>query len=156
MSTYRFKIPAPVRDMFGPLPEGDYAFTVTECAEPYESKAGNLVLPLKLSILPDKVPVFANPWAGKDKNGNARDGIAEFLVCVNRAPKEGQEPNWFKVVGAKGHCRLKTEIAQIGSLQGKEVNKVSFFHTPKQIESVPKIAKAESVQAETEPDDIPF
>lgn len=169
MSTYRFQKPPP-RPAFGPLAEGDYQFVVAECDEPYESKAGNQVLPVKLTIQPDGTPVFDNPWAGTDKNGAERDGIAEFLLAVNRAPKPGQEPNWRSVVGAKGKCHLKVVIAEQGNLAGKEVNKVAWYFVPKQVGPTteqqtytePEAKKAaQAVQTaaggdEMEPDDIPF
>ena len=132
MSTYRFKAPPPA-PTFGPLPEGDYDYTVAECGEPYESAAGNTVLPVKLTIQPDGTPVFSNPWKGTDRTGKDRDGIAEFLISCNRAPAEGEEPLWRRVVGARGRCRLKIEIAGKGVLEGKEVNKVAWFYAPKQI-----------------------
>jgi hypothetical protein len=171
MSTYRFDDP-PARPNFGPLKEGDYSFVVSECDEPYQSKAGNYVLPLKLSIQPDGTPVFDNPWAGTDKNGDDRDGIAEFLLAVNRAPARGQEPNWSKVVGAKGKCRLKVVIAEQGNLAGKEVNKVAWYYRPKEVgptaqqapqtysepeaRKAAKAAQAAAGSSDIEPDDIPF
>ena len=113
-------------------PEGDYHFVIAECGEPYE-KNGKWILAVKLAIQPDGMPVFANPWAGTDKNGETRDGIAELLLAVNRAPKKGAEPDWQSLVGAKGKCRLKVEIAQMGALAGKEVNKVHYFYRPKEV-----------------------
>jgi hypothetical protein len=171
MSTYRFNDP-PARPNFGPLKEGDYSFVVAQCDEPYQSSAGNWVLPLKLSIQPDGTPVFDNPWAGTDRNGDDRDGIAEFLLAVNRAPARGQEPNWSKVAGAKGKCHLKVVIAEKGTLAGKEVNKVGWYFIPKQVgpaaaqapqsysnEEFNKAAKqtqAAAAGGDIEPDDIPF
>lgn len=167
MSNYRFKAPPP-QPTFGPLPEDDYDYVVAECGEPYESAAGNTVLPVKLSIQPDGAPVFSNPWKGTDKNGKDRDGIAEFLISCNRAPKEGEEPNWTKVVGARGRCRLKVEVAAKGALAGKEVNKVAWFYAPKQLQPGQSYTKAQAEQiradavkaaggpSEDEPNDIPF
>jgi len=173
MSNYRYR-GEPEERVFGALPEGDYQFVVTEIDEPYTNpKSGNDVLPVKLSILPQGVPVFANPWCGTDKNGDDRDGIAEFLLAINRVPKIGEEPDWKRCTGAKGKCRLKVEIAQQGSLAGKEINKVAWFHRPKQIgpsatpEQPPTYSKAQAEQtakqtqaaaapSNVEPDDIPF
>jgi hypothetical protein len=176
MSSYRFNDP-PARPNFGPLKEGDYSFVVASCDEPYQSSAGNWVLPLKLSIQPDGTPVFDNPWAGTDRNGDDRDGIAEFLLAVNRAPARGQEPNWSKVAGAKGKCHLKVVIAEKGTLAGKEVNKVGWYFIPKQVgpaatqepqsysnEEFNKAAKQQVARSAgpaasdlaVEPDDIPF
>jgi hypothetical protein len=165
MSTYRYKEPSGQRPITGPLPESDYQFVVTSAGEPYESKAGNLVLPLELLIKPHDVRVFANPWAGKTSAGEERDGIAEFLLCINRVPKVGTEPNWQSLVGAKGMCRLRVETARAGALAGSPVNKVAWFHAPKQIEAgraqISQIqeqvrAKAGRGVSGTEPDDIPF
>jgi hypothetical protein len=133
MSNYRYR-GEPEQRVFGPLPEGDYQFVVAEIDEPYTNpKSGNDVLPVKLSIQPQGVPVFANPWTGTDKNRVKRDGIAEFLLAINRTPALGAEPDWKRLVGAKGKCRLKVEIAAQGSLAGKEVNKVAWFHRPRQV-----------------------
>jgi hypothetical protein len=172
MSNYRYR-GEPEQRVFGALPEGDYQFVVAEIDEPYTNpKSGNDVLPVKLSILPQGVPVFVNPWCGTDKNGDDRDGIAEFLLAINRVPKIGEEPDWKRLVGAKGKCRLKVEIAQQGSLAGKEVNKVAWFHRPKQIgpaaaqapqnyskpevEKAASAAQAAAAPSDVEPDDIPF
>jgi hypothetical protein len=123
---------APESRAFGPLPQGDYSFVVSSADEPY-FKNEKWILAVKLTIQPQGVPVFANPWSGIDRNGEDRDGIAEFLLAVNRAPAPGDEPEWGRLIGAKGKCRLKVEIAQAGALEGKEVNKVAFFHRPKQV-----------------------
>ena len=180
MSNYRFQKPPP-RPEFGPLPEGDYFFVVSECGEPHysESGTGNLVLNLKLSIQPEGIPVFANPWARTEESvvQDGRDGIAEFLLCINRAPKDGEEPNWKALVGAKGKCRLTTEKAKQGALAGKDVNKVHYFYTPKlakegaaekpsatqQSFTTSDFQKARAKQqmatagaGEPEPDDIPY
>jgi hypothetical protein len=166
--TYKY-LGAPEARIMGPLPAGDYTFQVTEVGEVYESKAGHLVLPVKLTIQPQGVPIFANCWTGVDKNGENRDGIAEFLICVNRAPEVGEEPNWTGIVGARGKCRLKVEIAQMGALAGKEVNKVAWFHRPKQVgpttegpvdkewaEARRRSKQGANAPDEIEPDDIPF
>src|SRR5258707_10403390 len=152
MSNYRYQ-GEPEQRVFGALREGDYQFVVAEIDEPYTNpKSGNDVLPVKLSIQPQGVPVFANPWCGTDKIG--------------------EEPDWKRLVGAKGKCRLKVEIASQGSLAGKEVNKVAWFHRPKQVgptaeqpppsysePEVKKAAKAAQAAAggdDLAPDDIPF
>jgi hypothetical protein len=170
--SYKFKEPAP-RPVFGALAEGDYGFTVTSYDQPYV-KNEHWILPVKLAIQPDGTPVFANPWSGLTKDGEERDGIAEFLICINRAPKVGEEPDWDEVVGARGRCRLKIEIAQRGALAGKEVNKVAFFHAPKQVGSIAEervkrhsqeeynqarrvaAKKAKDPDLDVAPDDIPF
>jgi hypothetical protein len=174
IKTYKY-LGEPDARVMGALPAGDYAFQIAEVNDVYESKAGNLVLPVKITIQPQGVPVFANCWVGRDKDGNERDGIAELLLSVNRTPKVGEEPDWDKLVGARGRCRLKVEIAQAGALAGKDVNKVSFFLRPKQVgpttnqsqsfteaeieKSQAAIAKVLGVKdpaLEVEPDDIPF
>jgi len=170
MSSYRYT-GEPAARTFGALPEGDYNFVVATADEPYTNrKSGNLVLPLRLNILPDMVPVFANPWCGTDRNGEERDQIAEFLLSVSRTPKVGEEPNWAKLVGARGKCRIKVEIAQQGALAGREVNKVAFFHRPKQVgpAAEQEVSKDEFARArkeaaqragapnDLEPEDIPF
>jgi hypothetical protein len=104
--------------------------------------------------------VFANPWAGTTKDGEARDGIAEFLLSVNRAPKVGEEPDWKRLVGAKGRCRLKVEVAQVGALAGSQVNRVAYFHAPRQVEAQLKEQQKKPVNkinpASEDPDEIPF
>jgi hypothetical protein len=175
MSTYKYMGP-PEQKIFGALPEGEYQFTVAMADPPYEKENGNLVMSVKLTILPDNVPVFCNPWQGTDRNGEPHDQIAEFLLAVNRVPKIGEEPKWSALVGARGRCKLIQEIAQQGKLAGKPVNKVSFFHRPREAgptseqpqarsftkEEVEKSRKATSKKAErdpdldVEPDEIPF
>jgi hypothetical protein len=170
MSDYKFREP-PARPVFelGPLTEGDYSFTVVECGEPYRSKAGNLVLPLRLRIEPSGISVFSHPWQGVDKNGEERDQISEFLLCINRAPDIGREPDWPSIRGAKGMCYLRSKIAEQGALAGKPVNVVHYFHTPKEV-GPPKTSftKAEFEQMrknqekvsrgpqKDDPDSIPF
>ena len=168
---------APEARVFGPLPEGDYSFVVSSADEPY-FKNDKWILAVKLTIQPQGIPVFANPWSGTDRNGEDRDGIAEFLLAINRAPAPGDEPEWGRLIGAKGKCRLKVEIAAQGSLAGKEVNKVAWFHRPKQVgpsaevprqsfteqeikESQAAISKVlggvpKDPDLDVEPDDIPF
>src|SRR5215471_13586440 len=160
------------RKVFGPLPPGDYDFTVSECGEPYQKQNGNWVLQVRLAIQPGGETVFATPWSGRDRNGEDRDGIGDFLISVNRAPALGKEPDWRKLERTRGRCRLKIETAQMGALAGKEVNKVAFFHHPKEIVQ-PAADKQQSVSQEeynqtlkarrkadpdleVEPDDIPF
>jgi hypothetical protein len=132
MSTYRYK-GTPQERVFGALPAGDYGFVVSEAGEPYTSGSGNQVLKVRLSILPTGTTVWAHPWCGVDKNGDERDGIAEFLAAVNRLPVIGAEPDWRKLHGARGRCRLKVEIAALGALAGKEVNAVDRFYRPKEL-----------------------
>jgi hypothetical protein len=158
----------PESRVFGPLPQGDYSFVVSTADEPY-FKNDKWILAVKLTIQPQGIPIFANPWSGIDRNGEDRDGIAEFLLAVNRAPAPGDEPEWGRLIGAKGKCRLKVEIAAQGSLAGKEVNKVAWFHRPKQVgptaeqppssyspAEVNKAAQAAAGGDDLEPDDIPF
>ena len=165
MNTYKYQGPPQVARPIGPLPEGEYDFEVTDCQEPYESKAGNWVLPLKLAILPSRVPVFSNPWTGTTKQGEFRDNIAEFLLSVSRTPAIGQEPDWPKVIGARGRCRLSVEIAEQGSLKGQPVNRTAWFHVKRETVVGHELDKykqrAEIIQPkgqveEVEPDDIPF
>ena len=161
MDTYRFG-GGEQRKPVGPLAPGDYHFVVAECGEPYPKQSGNWVVQARLSILPGGETVFATPWSGTDKNGEERDGIGSFLLAVNRAPgNKGDVPDWSKIAGAKGKCRLKVEVAQMGSLAGQEVNKVAFFYEPKQLkvplsEHLPDKLQQAKQQAAEEPDDIPF
>jgi hypothetical protein len=170
-STYRFHQPAP-RPTLGPLPDGDYNFIVAACDRPGIKASGNLVLAVKLSIQPEGIPVFANPWARTDQSltQDGRDDIAVFLLCINRAPRDGEEPDWDSLVGARGKCHLKQEEAKMGALAGKMVNKVAWFHVPKQIgpqaQAPQNVSKSQFDQArqqaaknaglEHEPTDIPF
>lgn len=141
--------------VFGALPDGDYAFVISLADPPYQ-KNDKWIMSVKIMIEPQGVPVFANPWTGNTKDGEFRDGIGDLLVAVNRAPAVGQEPNWAKLVGAKGKVRLKTEIAQMGALAGKEVNKVAFFHRPHQLTKEPLAKELPKVgpQPPAEPDDL--
>ena len=133
MSDYRFQNPPERSTQLSPLEPGEYDFTVQDCdPEPYESKAGNQVLAVRLSIPPSAFPIFAYPWSGTTRDGEYRDGIAEFLLCIDRAPAVGQEPDWSKIPGAKGRCRLEVEIAEKGALKGQPINRVAWFHLKRQ------------------------
>jgi hypothetical protein len=158
---YKYKTPS-TSQTFGPLAPGDYTFEVTRCDEPRQNDRGNLVLSLRLAILPNRVTVFAHPWAGTDKRGEYRDSIAEFLLCVGRAPQEGEEPDWDSIVGARGRCRIKTEVAERGKLAGQLVNVVAWFHRPSENVrfqnevSNPQVLEDAQGDGESEPDSIPF
>ena len=153
---------------FGPLPAGDYNFIVIGCDEPYKKESGNWVCRLLLAIQPGGEKVFDQVWSGQTRDGESRDGIGDFLLAVNRAPKKGSAVDWPKVVGARGKCRLKVELAQQGTLAGKEVNKVHYYHKPKEVgPTAPKTyskEEAESAQGQAvknaggddEPIEIPF
>ena len=130
MSTYIYQDPKE-RAVFGPLAEGDYTYAVASCGVPYQ-KNDKWIVSVRLSIQPGGETVFCNPWSGNTKEGEYRDGIAEFLQSCNRAPKAGTEPDW-DIEGARGRCRLKIEIAKLGALAGKEVNRVERFYAPKQV-----------------------
>ena len=86
-------------------------------------------------------------------------------------PALNSEPDWKAIIGARGKCRLKIEIAQAGALEGKEVNKVAFFHRPKEIkasnvspeeykrlheEQRQRAAALDRSALTPDPDDIPF
>jgi hypothetical protein len=160
----------PEERSIGPLADGDYDFVVTQCGEPYESKAGNLVLSVELEIQGSrKVTVFYNPWVGVDKNGEKRDGVADFLHAINRVPKIGEEPRWDKLAGARGRLRLTTEIAGAGKYQGQSINKVHYLYRPRvaagsETNTVTTYSSDEVKQARedvarragAEPTDIPF
>jgi len=145
---------------FGPLPPGDYAFTVAECGEPYLKENGHWVLKIRLAIEPGGETVWAQPWSGETSTGETRDGIGQFLICCNRAPALSTAPDWEKVAGARGKCRLKVEKAQAGALEGKERNAVAFFHAPKEVgparEGLPPKLQKMKQEADEEPTDIPF
>jgi hypothetical protein len=171
MNSYRFSGGEQRRAVSGPLAEGDYNFEVAEYEQPYQKANGNWVLKVRLMIQGQLV--FDQPWSGTDKNDQERDGIGEFLLAINRAPKnKGDEPDWHTIEGARGKCRLKVEIAQMGTLAGKEVNRVAYYYRPKQIGpaaevsrqsySSQEVAKANKAAQEAiggddiAPDDIPF
>lgn len=169
-STYRFKQPPARSEASELLPVGDYIYVVTECEYgPNESKSGNgVTLKIKISIQPSGRIIFAQPWTGRDRNGVDRDGIAEFLLSCNRAPKVGEEPDWSKVTGAKGKCRLKIDKDQ----NEIDRNSVHYFYRPKQANLSPQEGKQQSFSqsefekarakqtkasgSEPEPDNIPY
>jgi hypothetical protein len=164
--TYRFQPPTSTSAPGGALlAPGDYVFVVTSCEPPHlNTKSGNLVCSVELSIQPDGQKIFANPWAGKDKNGVVRDDIAIFLVAISRAPKPGAEPDWERCVGGKGRCKLKVE----DDLNGVPRNRVAYFHVPKVAGPAASTAEFEQARSKAvanaggnidlgrEPDDIPF
>jgi hypothetical protein len=169
---YQFEEPPP-RPEFVLLPEGDYSFIVTEADEPSKNANGNWVLHLTLSIQPSGTPVWANPWAGTDRLGEKRNQIAEFLICINRKPKEDEDVDWDSLVGAKGKCRIvQREEKREGAYKGKLRNEVHYFYTPKAVKTgapqeekqqsfsqsdFQKARKQQQVSAgEPEPSDIPY
>jgi hypothetical protein len=171
MSDYIYREENQVRDPRKALPEGDYAFEVIRCQEPTYSKSGrgNLVLTVTLQInVPTRDQVMAWPWAGTTSSGEVRDGIGEFLRAVNCAPKSGTEPDWDRIIGAKGRCHLRVETVEIGAFKGIEQNKVDYFHTPKAVgpgagetkwsktEYAELTKKSVPKQEDDEPEDIPF
>jgi hypothetical protein len=125
-------------------------------------------LPVVLEIQGSrKITVFYNPWVGTDKNGEKRDGIADFLHAIARVPKLGTEPRWSSLEGARGRLRLTTEIAQQGKYQGQSLNKVHYLYRPHVAagsETVTTYSSDEVKQARdetahragNEPDNIPF
>ena len=173
MTNYTFRGGNEKPAFSGPLPEGDYPFEIADYEEPYQKDNGNFVLKVRLKI--EGQTIFDAPWSGKQSDGTPRDGIGEFLLCVNRAPaKIGEEPDWRKLVGARGKCRLKVEVAEKGKLAGKEVNRIGWYYRPREIgptappeasqtntrEQVEAIKKETLRRArggpEDEPSDIPF
>jgi hypothetical protein len=139
----------------GPLPEDDYSFSVEDYTEPYQKDNGNWVLKVRLTIKGQTV--FDQPWSGQQSDGTPRDGIGEFLLCVNRAPKQGAEPDWRKLQGAHGKCRLKIEIAEKGKLAGKEINRVAWYYRPRELGPVsPPAAPKRPAPGADEPNNIPF
>jgi hypothetical protein len=145
------------------LPEGDYGFTISDFDPPYQKSDGKWVLKVRLEILGQTI--FDAVWSGETSTGEQRDQIGELLLCVNRAPALGEEPDWRRIAGAKGKCHLKVEIAQQGALAGKQRNVVSFYYRPKEIGPTTEIKqdfnpeeltkqKAQSAKAAGKPDDI--
>jgi hypothetical protein len=119
------------RQNFGPLPPGDYTFSVLS-ADP-EYKNDKWILHLKLAIHPGGDWVWAHPWSGTTSSGDERDGVGDFLLAINHAPAIGKEPAWDELIGARGRVRLKLETAP-EAFGGKPRAVVAFFHKPKQIE----------------------
>lgn len=171
MNSYRFGGGETRRPISGPLPEGDYGFEVTDYQPVYQKDNGNWVLRITLQIEDHKI--FDQCWSGRDKNGEKRDGIGELLLCVNRAPpKKDQEPDWRKLIGAHGKCRLKVEVAQMGALAGKERNRVAWYYRPKEVGPGTEVKQEETNEQwaerqrrskqeagapdDIEPEDIPF
>lgn len=158
---YRFKKPPP-RPTSDLLPAGDYAFTVMEAGEPYQKNNGHWVISLRLAVGPTKVSVFYSPWSGLDRNGEERDQIAEFLIAVNREPKEGERPNWQGLVGARGNAKFKVGRDN----KGIERNEVHYVLTPKPLSTSSaefeglkeQQRKASEGEAKDQPeaDDIPY
>jgi hypothetical protein len=103
----------------------------------------------------------------KDKNGDEFEKIAQFLKASNRAPAPGEEPNWSKLVGAKGRAHIKVEKAEQGKLIGKLVNRVAYYVFATDIKPARVLTNDEARQVKqgvpisgpggnNEPDDIPF
>lgn len=162
-TNYRYQEPSkPILELLSP---GEYEFTVLESEPPkLKETTGNFVMAVKLSVGPQHKHVYDYPWSGE-----SGDKIAGFLKSCNRAPEPGKEPNWSRIVGAKGRCRIKVEPAK-GDFG--ESNKVSYYvfakdvkegapqsFTPSQVASgeisTRKAAHDPDLDP-TEPDSIPF
>jgi hypothetical protein len=164
-NAYKFSGGSEPKGFSGLLKPGDYGFQVQDFTGPYQKETdGKWVVKLRLSILPEGQTVFSSAWTGTDRNGENRDGIGDFLISINRAPPPGAQPDWEHIIGAKGRCRLKIEVAQQGKLAGKEVNRVAFFHRPRELspetydphEFEQKMRESAQGGSGEEPDDIPF
>ena len=179
MKTYHFNQP-PERSQQerGALldPAIPHQFTVLEVIEePHPSKGNpdNFVLSLKLEVGKEKVWIWDYPWSGTTSDGTQRDGIAEFLIACNRAPKPGQVPNWGKVPGAKGMCKIKHELQTQGAREGEMRERIAFYFAPKQadtgkdpmegqsasaseFEKARKAGAAKSARTEPEEDSLPY
>ena len=180
MKTYHFNQP-PERSQQerGALldPAIPHPFTVLEVIEePHPSKGNpdNFVLSLKLEVGKEKVWIWDYPWSGTTSDGTERDGIAEFLIACNRAPKRGQVPNWEKVPGAKGMCKIKHEKQTQGERAGEMRERIAFYFAPKQgetsksypmegqsmsaseFEKARKAGAAKSARTEPEEDSLPY
>jgi hypothetical protein len=153
--------------VFGARPAGIYQFLVDDFELPHKSEKGNWVLPVKLILMPDGNIIFDNPWTGVDKNGNKKDGIAEFLTAIDRLPEKGKAPDWGRVRNARGTCKLKVVIAEQGNLAGQEVNKVAWYILPKPGDLQPENRQqfprsevypsgAKPTTTDDDPDDIPL
>jgi hypothetical protein len=160
MSDYVYQEPqgGPAFDL---LPEGQYPYIVTGVlSEPYQTNAGNTVLPLKLAVGPGKNTIWDYPSAGKTGGGQPYDNIAPFLKSCGRNPAPGQRADLTEraLVGARGICQIKIEIAGGGQLKGKEVNKVHYYIFDAKAKPVQQSMPVQRQQPpdDTEPDDIPF
>jgi hypothetical protein len=153
MSDYVFH--KPVQPTVGPLPEGKYKFTVIDVSDDYTSTVGNIVLPVKIEVGPEKVWIYDNRVKGKTKKGKEFDNIAPFLMAIGRYPKEGEFANISAayLVGATGEVMIKTEKAEAGKLAGKLVNKVAYYIWD---QTSSDTSTAIVPGGQVDPDDIPF
>jgi hypothetical protein len=139
-----------------PLPAGNYDFEILDYTGPYRNVNGRFVLKLELQI--EGRRVFDQVWSGKTSAGEPRDGIGDLLRAVNCAPPEGEEPDWPKLIGSLGRCRLKVAVAEAGASAGKPINRVGWYLAPKQIDPAASAKKEEEDELEPEGDEdsIPF
>lgn len=147
--TNRYKYSEPeAASTFSVLPPGEYNFQILNVESPYTKDNGNIVLTVKLNV--DKnTHVYDRPWCGKDKNDKFTDKIAQLLKAVNRAPAVGQEPDWRKLVGAKGRV-----VVKVGSWEGRERNEVDHYVFALDIKQ--STQPSGPVDTDNAPDDIPF
>jgi hypothetical protein len=153
------------------LPEGDYDFRISTAQEPYyKADTERWVMKCLLYIEPKGHEVYYQPstaLSGLDRDGVKRDAIGDLFIAVNRAPKQGEEIEVGRLIGACGRCRLKKE-----TWNDQERNTVARIYVPKQVgptasqqppsyspAEVNKAAKAAQAAAggdDVAPDDIPF
>jgi hypothetical protein len=146
------------------LPEDDYDYIVAGLnGTVYTSNAGNVVLPIKLLVGPARASIWDYPNAGRTKQGNPYDQIAGFLKSCGKNPKPGQKPDLSEdnLKGARGRCHVQVEVAEAGSMKGKEVNRIQYYiyddkGGSKHPAPVPKNSPTVVRKPDVEPDDIPF
>jgi hypothetical protein len=140
-----------------PLPDGNYDFEILDYTPVYRNVNGRFVLKVELRI--EGRRIFDQVWSGKTSSGESRDGIGDLLRAVNCAPAPGEEPDWPKLIGALGRCRLKVAVAEAGASAGKSVNRVAWYLAPKQIDpaAAASVKKEEELdETEEDGDSIPF
>lgn len=131
-TNYRYQEPS--KQTFDVLPPGEYVFVVLYAEEPHiHPTSGNHVMNVKLGVGPDQKHVFDSPWAGP--NG---DKIASFLASCGKAPAVGKEPQWNRLEGAKGRCKIKVRPATGSYEEKNEVVSYIFArdiktYTPEQV-----------------------
>jgi len=144
---------------FEVLPEGEYAFTITEVFAFEVAKSGNEYLPLKIAVKSPKgntVNVFDNLVFTE----KAKFRIDQLLKSIGKAPAPGtaedfDDPTWL--VGCKGVVKLKIET--YNSNNRNKVDAYLFKKATVEGRMVTTAKRAEApvaTQQEEEHDNIPF
>lgn len=137
------------------LTDGEHPFRVGEVGELAQSARGNWVLRVRLEVGANNVFVWDYPSAGTDKNGEAYDKIAPFLMALGVRLEAGKSPDLRAraLVGKSGRVIIRHEEYQ-GQMRPRVARYVIPGETPEAPKAAPAPAPAPASSQDN--DDLPF